>query len=238
MELKLDEFLLDALDDAEGDQHHSHFLLADDEVPDLLGELDWEVVEKETDEPLEQPQVVSYVVLLQHPVHVWHLLLQQDPENFAVKSNQGEVVLVKTDRKNTIIDHYLCQQTETFLVIAPRYHQETCREVKALSVAHVREVKSYFPKYLFKPLNIALAAEVGELREGTSNIFSDLIETGVGNREGLSPVSAVRDCRVASHVELVFPHQSIFFSAALLGEIAPLVTAFGGKHVASPLLIS
>ena len=66
MEVQLGQLLLETFDDPQGHQHDRQLLLANDEVPDLLRELQGKAVQKQADEPLEQPQVISYVALLQH----------------------------------------------------------------------------------------------------------------------------------------------------------------------------
>jgi len=94
LELYFDELLLQTFEYPHGNEHHRHFLLADDEIPYLFGELDWEVIKKQADEPLEQPQVISYVALLQDGVDLRHLLFKQLPKNLAIQLHQREVVLV------------------------------------------------------------------------------------------------------------------------------------------------
>ena len=109
LKVDLHNLIPECLDQAKRDQHRRDLFLRNDEIPDPLGEIQGEVVEEESDEPLKQPQFIHYVDLLQLLIHLRNLLLQDDPEQLAVKLIKREAVFVQPYREDAVVYHHLYQ---------------------------------------------------------------------------------------------------------------------------------
>ena len=109
LKVDLHNLIPECLDQAKRDQHRRDLFLRNNEIPDPLGEIQGEVVEEESDEPLKQPQFIHYVDLLQLLIHLRNLLLQDDPEQFAIKLIKREAVLVQPYREDAVVYHHLYQ---------------------------------------------------------------------------------------------------------------------------------
>lgn len=95
LQLNLHNLIPQSLDQPKRNQHRCDFLLRNDEIPDPLGKLQWEIIEEKRNEPLKQPQLVHYFNLLQLFIHLRDLLLQDDPKQLTVKLIKREAVLIQ-----------------------------------------------------------------------------------------------------------------------------------------------
>lgn len=231
MDVDFHDFVLEGLDDAEGDEDGGELLLADGEVPEPLGELEGEVVEEERDEPLEDPHLVGDVGAPQLLADLGQLLLQQDPEQLAVEGVEGEAVLVQPDRQDALVQHQLGEQVEALLLLAPRHHQEPRQEVEALRVAQLREVEGELAQYFFELVEVVLAAEERQFGVGAGHVLGDLREAGVRVGVLLPPELPLRHLHAARDAQLVPPQHPVPLRAHLLRQEARLLARLAVEEV-------